>query len=471
MENTTKLIKQQKFRQRGSLTLACCLMLPPIMLLMISLLVGSTNTRQDLDAVRAARQSADCALAAFDRNLYCNFGLFGLTEEEVNRTASDYLLPQNYEQNFQVQKSIYENDLLMGAIARHMSVRATAGLIDEGIDRIRKIKNTVPNNMADSLKSLKDSNLDKADPDIQEDESNEEWFSDYSDYLDEEYRTEYHDSLLGISMVYMPGSDGVGSTESFDPNNVSNLEKLAQGLDTLMFTLPEGFTDQILLTEYSLSYFGSQVNVLKQNGSTRNYRTPDGRLQSKFGESRQYEQEMIATGAEGAKAAKKVNFFLGGSRIIINLAAILTSSTERATYDATAAAITAGVAAVSLGTVVIPPEAISAVLIIGKSVKTGLKEKNKLLQGEEIKLWPTSGTNAFKVNYRDHLRLITLVQPREKLLERIGAAISANYEKDFYTEVSCEVTRAAVSSRYFPRQPFAITIERSYFSREDEDDN
>lgn len=436
MKRLTKRSERQKFRQRGSLTLACCLMLPAIMLLMISLLVGSSRTREDLDAVRAARQSADSALAAFDRDLYRDFGLFGLTEEEVNRTVSDYLLPEAYEQNIIVQKSLFDNDLLMGAIARHMSVRATAGLIDEGISRIRAIKDVIPENMVGSLAPLKNTNLEDADPGIEQDESNEEWFSDYSDYLDDEYRDDYHESLLGLSPVYIPGSEGGGSVEDFDPYKVSNLEKLAQGLDNLMFTLPEGFTDQILLAEYSLSYFGSQVNSLKQDGATKHYRTPDGRLHSKFSESRQYEQEMIATGAEGDRAGRDVKFFLSGCRIVINLIATVTSATARATFENTAAAISAGVAAITLGTVVIPPEALTAVLIIGDSVAAGIKDKNKLLEGEEIKLWPTAGANAFQVNYRDHLRLLILIQPREQVLERISTAIKANHSKEFYTEVS-----------------------------------
>ncbi|MDD3612098.1 MAG: hypothetical protein PHU38_06985, partial [Eubacteriales bacterium] len=75
--------RRDRFRQAGSLTLACCLMLPAIMLLMMALLVGSSRTREDLDAVRAARQSADSALASFDRELYRDFGLFALSEKDV----------------------------------------------------------------------------------------------------------------------------------------------------------------------------------------------------------------------------------------------------------------------------------------------------------------------------------------------------------------------------------------------------
>ena len=461
--------RRDKFRQAGSLTLACCLMLPAIMLLMMALLVGSSRTREDLDAVRAARQSADSALASFDRELYRDFGLFALSEKDVQQTASDYLLPDTYEQRFELDNSLYHNEHLMDAIARHMSVRATAGLIDEGIQRIKSIQGIVPDNMLDSLAPLKNIDPDTADPELQEDESNEEWFSDYSDYLGEEYLDDYHDSLLDLSPVYIPASDG-GVQLEFNPYKVSNLEKLAQGLDSLMFTLPEGFTDQFLLVEYSLSYFGSQVNSLEQNGSTIHYRTPDGRLQGDFSESRQYEQEMIATGAEGEEAAKNVQYFLVGSRLLIHLLANLLSTSERAKYDTSAAAISAVVAAISLGTVAIPPEAIAVILLIVDSVRGGIKDKNSLLAGEEIKLWPVAGAEAFKVNYRDHLRLLMLVQSREELLDRIGSAIRQNQGDDYFTQVSCEVTRAA-SGGSFPRQAFDVTIERSYFTRHDDEED
>ncbi|MDD4324007.1 MAG: hypothetical protein PHR37_04145 [Eubacteriales bacterium] len=457
-----------RFRQGASLSLVCCLMLPAIMLLMMSLLIGSNRARQDLDATRAASQSVDAALAAFDRGLYRDFGLFAVTEAEIARISSDFLLPDSYEQNISVQESIFDNALLMDAIARHMSVRAAAGLIDEGIDRVRSIRGVVPDKITNSLTLLKGKNPAEADPNIEKDESNEEWYSEYSDYVDKEYRNNYHDSLLGLSPVYIPDSKGGGTVEDFDPYKVSSLEKLAQGLDTMMFTLPEGFTDQFLLTEYSLSYFGTQVTMLSQNGVTRQYRTPDGRLLSKFSESRQYEQEMIATGATGDKAARNVRFFISGCRIVIHLAANLLSSTVRARFDAIAAGISAGVAAISLGTVVIPPEAISAVLIISDSIAGGIKDKNKLLEGEEVKLWPTAGTNAFKVNYRDHLRLLILVQPREQLLQRISAAIRQNYGDEYFTKVSCEVSREATGGQ-FPRPAFSVKIEHSYFSRKNEE--
>ncbi|NLV99175.1 MAG: hypothetical protein GX034_05200 [Clostridiaceae bacterium] len=469
MKNQFKCSRKQKYRQRGSLTLACCLMLPAITLLMISLLVGSSWTREDLDAIRAAKQSADSALAAFDRGLYRDFGLFALTDQEVNRTSSEYLLPDTFCQKITVKESLYDNDLLMGAIARHMSVRATAGLVDEAISRIRVIRDILPDKMADSVSSLVAADPDTISPDLEEDESNEEWFSEYSKYIDQEYREDYHDSLLALSPVYVPDASGSGTVEDFDPYKVSSLEKLAQGLDTMMFTLPEGFTDQILLSEYTLSYFGSQVNSLKQNGSTKQYRTPDGRLHSQFAESRQYEQEMIATGSTGEKAARNVKYFLTGFRILVNLLSTILSSDELALYDAKAAAISASVAVISLGFITIPPEAISAVLIISDSIAGGIKDKNKLLDGEEIKLWPSAGAEAFKVNYRDHLRLLILFQPKEKLLERISAAIKQNYGDEYFTAVSCEVTRPAYVVGKFSRRDFAITIERRYFSRKEKE--
>jgi hypothetical protein len=249
---------------------------------------------------------------------------------------------------------------------------------------------------------------------------------------------------------------------------VSGLEKLAQGLDTMMFTLPEGFTDQILLAEYSLSYFGSQVTSLKQNGATKQYRTPDGRLLSLFPESRQYEQEMIATGAIGETAARNVKYFIVGCRILINLLSTLLSPTERASFDTKAAAISATVSVISAGFITLPPEALSIVLIISDSIASGIRDKNKLLDGEEVKLWPSTGTDAFKVNYRDHLRLLILIQPREQLLERISAAIQQNYGDEYFTEVSCEVTRPAYVIGEFSRTNFAVTIKRRYFSREED---
>ncbi|HZJ90183.1 MAG TPA: hypothetical protein VFC89_00800 [Oscillospiraceae bacterium] len=468
MENRLKYSKEQKYRQRASITLASCLMLPMIIFLMMSLLIGSLWTREDLDAVRAAKQSADSALAAFDRGLYRDFGLFAMTEQAVERTSSEFLLPDFYEQKITVQENLYEKDYLMGAIARHMSVRATAGLIDEVISRIRSIKDIVPDNMASSVTSLSEADPDVVNPDLEEDESNEEWFAEFSKYADKEYRDDYHNSLLGLSPVYIPDASGGGIVEEFDPYKVSGLEKLAQGLDTMMFTLPEGFTDQILLAEYSLSYFGSQVTSLKQNGATKQYRTPDGRLLSLFPESRQYEQEMIATGAIGETAARNVKYFIAGCRILINLLSTLLSPTERASFDTKAAAISATVSVISAGFITLPPEALSIVLIISDSIASGIRDKNKLLDGEEVKLWPSTGTDAFKVNYRDHLRLLILIQPREQLLERISAAIQQNFGDEYFTEVSCEVTRPAYVIGEFSRTNFAVTIKRRYFSREED---
>lgn len=425
----------------GTLSLAFCLILPALLILFGGLLSHGRRSRAEVDLVRGARLTAETVLALYDRSLYRNFGLLAFDRQSATGAVSQLIAPDE-SAHFAIETvaPLLDNDRLLAGIARHMTLRAAASLIEDAVDKVRQIRSIADGLPASSLEglipSVAASGYRPADPVLPYGEDGApEWLDDYNQYMDDELRSAYQSGLAKLAPAMIPREDGSLETVPLNPFENKGLDKLGTVIDHALLVAPEGILERILLSEYALSYFKSGTPFVIRDGLRLEDRTPDGRMISSLPGSRDHEVEEIATGMEGTKAIRAVELFIGTIRFVMHLLHILTNESLVAAYRAAAEVIVAAVTAITSGEVNLPSEAVMWVLIGSAVLGQAAMDGSRLKKGHEVNLWPGDTSLNVPMRYRDYLRLLLILQPPELIGSRLGSAIAKVHPGPFYTEV------------------------------------
>lgn len=444
----------------GSISLALCLMLPVIMILFHSILLHSRRTRAHVDLVRGTVLTAESVLALYDRNLYRQFGLFAFDAMSAERACSVLTGPDDsVRYSLNAQAPLTDPSVVREGIARHMTLRSATSLIADLVDRfgqIRRLKQDIPlESLQDLIPGAANGGYESADP-VLNCQDDPDWLDEYNAYMDDELRAVYQQALSSLAPAFIPSPDGNMEYFSYDPFSNSGLDRLGTVVDHALFVAPESVLDRLILTEYSLSYFKNDVPFLIRDGIRIDDKTPDGRLISSFSSLRDHEAEEIATGLDGRWGSQAVSFFIGAIRFVLHLLHILTDESELSGFEIAAEVIAAAIAAISLGEVVLPPQAVMWVLIASAVLARSAGDAFRLQRGHEVNLWP--GESGFNVpmRYRDYLRFLIVLQPPDLIVERMVPIISRVVPGPHYTEIICRGDWEDVS----------VTHAASYLTRE-----
>jgi hypothetical protein len=429
----------------GSMSLAFCIILPAVLLLFTEVLRFSREARADADLARHARMITDSALALYYRDLYKTFGLFGMKEEDAKKALDSDVLPNTGASlKLEMADELKESDVIKDGIARHMTWRAATSILVDAIDKLRaleKIGHEVNvTQLSDYFPSVLKQGYETIDPDLGVIDEEPEWKDEYEALMNTEIRDVYQKGLSYLAPIFIPSEAGAEhETLHVNPFDNSGLQKFGGLVDKMLFVAPEGVLDRLILSEYALSYFYNDVPYVMRHGIRRDDYTPDGRMISKFSDSRRYEAEEIATGLKGKKAKTAVLVFIGAIRFAIHFVEIITNETERASFKATATATAAAISAVSLGSVNIPPEAIEWLLMATTALTRGAIDSSALNKGKEVDLWPGKKKIELKFRYRDFLRILIVAQSPDKIAKRIAHTIDYVYPSRYYTTVCCVI--------------------------------
>jgi hypothetical protein len=450
----------------GSVSLALCLVLPLIMVLFSSILLHSRRTRAEVDLVRGTALTAESILALYDRELYRKFGLFAYDCLSADRASSTLIGPgSDVRYGYTPQAPLSDPSAIRQGIARHMTIRSATSLIAEAVDKfgkIRALKRDIPlDALEDLIPGAADSSYASADPDLSyEDEP--DWLDQYQAYMDDELRAVYQKGLSQLAPALLPAPDGKMEYLHYDPFDNSGLDRLGTLVDHALFVVPDGFLDRILLMEYTLSYFSNGVPFVVRDGIRIDDRTPDGRVLASFSALRDREAEEIATGLGGNAGSYAVTLFISSIRMVMHFLHVLTDESLLSMYEIAAGVIATAVAAITLGEVVLPPEAVMWVLVAAAVLGQAAQDTFRLQRGYEVDLWPGTSSINVGMRYRDYLRLLILVQQPEVISERIAVVVGRLVPGPHYTEVIChgewegvKVTHAAsyLSREYAPALP------------------
>ena len=435
--------KRQRIKCSGAISLALCITLPVILMLFTAVLEHSRRAAMETDLVRAVMSTAEGALSLYDRDLYREFGLFGVDLLSLTEAASTLIGPNQAEYDLEPMGALYDTSVLKGAIARHMTLRATTNLIIEVLDKfgaLKNMQNEVPvGELGEMLPQGATAGYDAVDPGLEFDpeEGPPEWIDEYQDYMNDEVRAVYQEGLVHLSPAALPLKNGDMQSFSYNPFDSSGLDYLGTALDTILYTTQEGFLDRVMLCEYALAYFKNDAPLLIRNGMQYLDKTPDGRTILNFSPSRDHEVEEIATGVEGKGGSALVSLFIGTVRFVVRLIHIITDETKMADYRVKAVIVSIAIGAISVGHVVIDPEILTWIIVVSSALIKAASDTIQLRKGWEINFWPGDVGFNVPLRYRDYLRFLLVVQSPDKITERIANVIGRVHPGPYYVSLVC----------------------------------
>jgi|LSQX01.1.fsa_nt_gb hypothetical protein len=443
--------KQVRLKSAGAISLALCLVMPLALLMFASIYLESNRVRARLDLTRGTVSIAESALALYDRELYGDFGLFALDSQDMDRALSSLIGPdQEVVYRLEALDSLSDTQVLKASISRHMTWRAASSLIKDTLDKFDKIRSLGQELSVSSLTDLipadSQADLQAVDPDLGYDQGQEpEWYEDYSAYMDDEVRSVYQEALTNLAPAIMPSASGDMENLDFDPFTGSGLDSLASLVDQILVSPEEGILDRLTLCEYSLSYFSSKAPFVIRDGLRYEDKTPDGRIISQFPQARSLEVEEIATGLAGLAGQSLVFMFITSIRFALHLLHVLMDPDLMADYRMKATIVVAAIATLSLGEVVIPPEIMTWVLVVGDSLRLSVSDTIKLQNGNEVDLWPGLSPVNVAMRYKDYLRLLLILQSPDTLTDRISVILSRVHPGTYCTSLACHADWQDVS--------------------------
>lgn len=427
-----------KMTQAGSLALTFCLLLPVVFLFLLALFDNALRDRRDLDLSRWVAANLELNLARFDQNLWQDFGLFALNE------SFDSLPAAYYDNTAAIQitgvQTLFENKLLCEQILRHMKLRFPAEMIQGISHRISQVQIADSNSLTGSLNDLfsEDGYAEAQDHLTAKLPADPEWEEELDEYLAEEITPLYNKIASTLMPVHIYDKKGDITTgdkpDFFDPESMS---RLASVFDSVLAVPNTTALDKLYIVGYALDYFPAAV--ASRIGSKQAFPryTPDGRSHRELIQSRPYELEEILTGRPGKRAADEVKSKLIILRSLIQLAHHAKDKALRFTYRLAARGFVAGIAVISLGTIVLPPEPFEYLMLIARAVADGSRDVNRLRRGYGVSFRPGERSSVI-LYYHDYLLLFMLVQSEEEILSRMGAIIRRHHPGPAWIRLKAE---------------------------------
>lgn len=412
-------------KEAGSLTLTFCLLLPVVFSLLIVLFDFSMESRKDLDLTRWLAANLEVNLAAFDRQLWQDFGLLALNETPFSTVSSTHF-DNEAEVSLQGESSLYEPGNLKEEILRHMKIRFPAELITGLAGRIRDLGAFDFEGSIDTI--LSSDGCREAKDLLQGGEAvpdDVEWKEELDEYIDAEINSLYEDVVSSLMPVHIYDEQGDvtggGKLDFFDPESMS---RIAAFIDETLAAPENTSLDKLYLASYALDYFPAVVEGRIVDNKMIPRLTPDGRSHADLLPQRSGEAEEIITGSRGDKAGKEVRAVLIVVRSIIQLIHHFQDESLRNRYKIYAGIIVAAVAAISAGSVSLPLEAVEYLLLLADAVLDGRREAVRLQEGHGVSFWPGKNDGSLVLYYHDYLLLFLIIQKEEALLSRFKTIIS-----------------------------------------------
>jgi hypothetical protein len=465
-------------RRRGSLCVFLCVIVTALALTLTSWVAVARMRAAESELSRAMAAQIQTTLAAYDRDLLRQFGLFAFRDDAPDKTVFYASLPRALQASpltISPLRPLTDVAVLDSQIIRHMKARLPLTALDQLIARIGQLSgglgsaddlvgfgatelpsvestDNVWTHTAGSLAGAAKTGLagllmqglqELAEPLVREAanwlfsallaELQEEWLG--------EIQAQYRQFALAKVGVYADDAQPGLLGQMPDFLNPASLASFGTAIDQLLDFSTAPIYEKICLVEYILAYFAPRTTDWVINGSREKLLTPDGRLLAELGAERTGEVEQIITGLPDSQAAcLLVRFALISLRGVIHLASIMTDEGRMGTYRTIGAAVAAAIAAISAGTVVIEPEAATYLVVAAAAIAEGFSDSTNLIAGQPVAFWPGSGGADFVLWYQDYLRLFLLILPRSTLVTRCSRQIGRVLPNSYYTALSVKST-------------------------------
>lgn len=430
-----KKIKEEK----ANSSLFFLILLPVTMLILFATFANGQSRRNELDFVRASENNLDLTLADYDRQLWQEFGLWGVNEEALNQ-YSDELLGQYMKEEYLVANKIYpanyleETDQFRTQILRHMNIRSKIFLIEEILNRFTDFQSLSTSlNNSEFWSNLKQDNIDPEkllqNPDLAQAKLTdlnltEDQFQEEREDKTEEERSALKEASLSIlanlidqaKEMLIPIYESIGNEQPSDPLSPSSLESIGDFVDNLMSRHNTTFS-RLEINEYMFHYYTMQCSEFYQHGIPQKMKTPDGRLhEDLIKNGRECEVEHIIFEKNSPQAsAKTAKTAITAIRFLYHFMNNTVDPVKQSAYLTQATEISLIIAIASLGDIAIDPQILAQILVLIDSLSSTFKDMDKVMEGHYLtfKIFELET----KMNYLDFLRIFALLKSEEKILE------------------------------------------------------
>lgn len=455
--------------RRGALSLLLIVIILPLLLVFATGLAIARRFNDEAGLVRAMRLQLSVSLAAYNPDLYQQFGVFGVPVEGLETSVFRALVPDRFVTStaeLSTVTDLLDQDALQNQIARTMKLRLPVLWLDQvyrlsGLtDGSDWLAQTDLGRIVGSWtqgKAPASGDLVLPDGIVPEDLAGqlEDLVQESLDQVTEEDKLE----ILNEALDWLSNLSGHRAVIAALPDGSRWLSGLTGWMDDLAAGPQAPFVQKAGLSEYCLSYLTYAVTVRQESGKSEPLQTISGLDLAALAQSRPAEIEQIITGTEDPDAAqRRVKTGLMAARSLLHLAAILADADERALLRTQAVALVAILAGAT--GIVLEPEIITYMLAISQAIIRGNEDVTDLLAGQSIRLIPPSLLDqALVVSYADHLRLMLLVLPTDTLLERIGLCIQRSFPNDHAFGIKLHVLPPAGSGL---AEKSGLALELSY---------
>lgn len=456
-----KLAYNKLRTEEASSSLFFLILLPVIVIILLLTFENAQLRKAELDFVRGCENSLDLTLADYDRQLWHEFGLWGVDRTLLNQHKNE--MEQNYisdkhEVSIELSAlhSLDETDQLRKQILRHMSVRAPFLLTDEIVNRISNVRVLGEQFNNNSILTTITSQSDLFDPEAilnnpnsvqgELEDLNVEIKQEDQDKLSEMSDTELNalsETALEIlanlteeaKTMIIPMYESTGNQIPSNPLAPSSLQNIANISDQFLFNYDLPVISRLQIQEYMLNYYPMQVTELEVLGNKTQLQTPDGRPHSDLqAVGRKNEVEQIIFNTENPNsAASKAKWSIRGVCLTYHLIDNFTDAEKQSLYLMQATGISTAIAAVSLGHVVIDPQSLTYLITLIDSLSQTFADSDQLLAGKEVSF--AFGDTKFMLNYRDFMRVFALLKKEDNLLSGLNNVRKKTIAGSFITAI------------------------------------
>lgn len=456
-------------RRCGALSLLLIVIILPLLLVFATGLGIARRFNDEAYLVRAMRQQLSSSLSAYDRDLYQQFGVFGVPVDRLETSVFRTLVPDRFAKStaeLSVATDVLDPTALESQIGRAMNVRLPILWLDQVYRLTGLPDGSAWLAQADLGRIIgawtQEGTAASGGSVLSDDFIPEDLAGHLSDLVRESLDQVTEEDKLEIleeTLDWLGDLAGQRSVLRALPDGSRWLSGLTGWLDALAAGPEAPLVQKAGLAEYCLAYLTAAVTVRQEDGKREPLQTISGLDLTDLAQVRPAEIERIITATEDPDAARhQVQTVLVAARSVIQLAAILADPDEMAMLRAQAVTLVAILAGAT--GIMLEPESITSVLALGQAIARGNEDVTALLAGQSIRLVPPSLLDQpLVVSYADHLRLMLWILPTDTLLERIGTCIRRSFPEDYAVGVQFHVQPPARSTLI---DPSGLVMELSY---------
>ena len=417
-----------KKNKRGTSTLFLAIILSALILVETTYLAYAADLNRRLTYTRALKEQTEIYLASYDRQLFKTYGIYAFDSSRINTLVFNEVLAANgYEPGDVMYASgIYsiDTEVLRRAVACYYSYRASgvifqrfSSMIMSLIGQIRDggalgdLREFVSSPASGLLGRIIDGGADIT----------EAVNTALTTLGFDESSPGYQTFMSIISSLNMITNDSPDISNGFDPSDMGFLFELLE-FNTNLYDAGTAFEENInihgCLADYAANNFDCRLeDDTAIDGTSFNCFHPDNEADAEY----------ILTGLTGFSGKALTGYYIFGALFLKNLVSDLTDPALQEIVVPTAEILSAVIAAISGGTVILPPQIYEFIIVVIIAEIESVSDLIKVLNGEEVSFISWAGEDVLMLDYRDFLTVFMNYVPDSLILTRMLEVINRDF--------------------------------------------